>query len=76
MKKAKIDSSGFAAATKARAEADAIANNLKKNFATDLKNENITTVDTGGDAAMVTDTETARRKKVAGGLASQLGISV
>lgn len=76
MKRAKIDNSGMAAAEKARAEAQAVANNLQKNFATDLKNENLTTVTAGGDAAMAPETETTRRKRVAGGLSSQLGISV
>lgn len=75
MKRAKIDNSGAEAAAKAQAEAQAIANNLQKNFATDLKNENLTTATAGGDAAAV-ETETARRKRTAGGLSSQLGISV
>lgn len=75
MKTAKVDNSGAEAAARATAEAQAVANNLQKNFATDLKNANLTQVNAGGDANSVMQTETARRKKVQGGLASQLGIN-
>ena len=75
MKSPKVDNSGAEAAAKAQAEAQAVANNLQKNFATDLKNANLTQVNAGGDANSVVQTETARRKKVQGGLASQLGIN-
>ena len=75
MKSPKVDNSGAEAAAKAQAEAQAVANNLQKNFATDLKNENLTQVAAGGDAAVATQTETIRRKKIGGGLSSQLGIA-
>ena len=74
----KVDNSGAEAAARATAEAQTVANNLQRNFATDLRSENLANIDAGGDAAAATGTgtETSRRKKAGGGLASQLGISI
>ena len=76
MKKPKIDTSGTERAQRAIAEAQAAANNLQKNFQTDLTTENLTQVTPGAGAeAGVTD-EAPRRKRRSGGLSSQLGINV
>ena len=74
MKTPKIDTSGTERAQRAIADAQAAANNLQKNFQTDLKAENLTQV-TPGAEAVVTD-EAPKRKRQSGGLSSQLGISV
>ena len=76
MKTPKIDTSGTERAQRAIAEAQAAANNLQKNFQTDLKTENLTQVAPGAGAeAGVTD-EVPKRKRRSGGLSSQLGINV
>ena len=76
MKTPKIDNSGTERAQRAVAEAQAAANNLQKNFQTDLKTENLTQVTPGAGAeAGVTD-EAPKRKRRSGGLSSQLGINV
>lgn len=77
MKSPKIDNSGAEAAQRAAAEAQRQANNLQKNFQTDLKTENIAQVLPGVDAS--TDDamgSTVKRRRQTGGLASQLGINV
>jgi hypothetical protein len=78
MKKQKIDTSGTEMAQRAIAEAQERANNLQRNFAADLKTENLTNVDTGGSAEeldVLDDTKKRRRAPAKGGLSSQLGIS-
>lgn len=75
MKKQKIDTSGTEAAQRAIAEANAQAMNLQKNFQTDLKAENLTQVVAGGAAEELgVETGTAKRRRSAGGLSSQLGV--
>ena len=78
MKGPKIDTSGQEAAARAAAEAQAAANNLQKNFATDLKTENLGQVVAGGgaEAAAETSTTGVRRKRQGAALSSQLGINV
>ena len=77
MKRPKIDTSGTDAANRAIAEAQAVANNLSKNFQADLANENLTTVTAGGGAASVdTSDEAVRKRRSATGLSSQLGLDV
>lgn len=78
MKSPKIDTSGQEAAARAAAEAQAAANNLQKNFATDLKTENLGQVVAGGGAEAATETSTTglRRKRQSASLSSQLGINV
>lgn len=78
MKSPKIDTSGQAAAARAAAEAQAAANNLQKNFATDLKTENLGQVIAGGgaEAAAADVTTGLRRKRQSTALSSQLGINV
>ena len=78
MKSPKVDTSGQERAAKAAADAQAAANNLQANFATDLKTENLGQVVAGGTADQM-DTSignTMKRKKPQGSLASQLGINV
>ena len=78
MKTPKIDTSGTERAQRAIAEAQAAANNLQKNFQTDLKTENLTQVTPGAGAgaeAVGTD-EAPKRKRRSGGLSSQLGINL
>lgn len=75
----KIDTSGQEAASRAAAEAQAAANNLQKNFATDLKTENLGQVVAGGGAeaaAAETASTGLRRKRQSASLSSQLGINV
>lgn len=74
----KIDTSGQEAAARAAAEAQAAANNLQKNFATDLKTENLGQVVAGGgaEAAAETSSTGVRRKRQSASLSSQLGINV
>ena len=76
MKSPKIDTSGTERAQRAIAEAQAAANNLQKNFQTDLKTENLTQVTPGAGADAVSTDETPRRKRQGSGLSSQLGINV
>lgn len=76
MKKQKIDTSGTERAQQAIAAAQAAATNLQKNFAADLKTENITQVAPGGTAEAQAPTSAMRKKRPTGGLASQLGINV
>ena len=77
MKSPKIDTSGQEAAARAAAEAQAAANNLQKNFATDLKTENLGQVVAGGGAEAAETTSTGlRRKRQSTSLSSQLGINV
>ncbi len=76
MKRPKVDTSGTEAAQKAVAEAQAAANNLNKNFKTDLQTENISNVVAGGSADLVgTEASTTRKRRQSGGLSSSLGIS-
>ena len=75
MKTPKIDTSGTERAQKAVAEAQTAANNLQKNFQTDLKTENLTQVTPGAGLTGVTD-EAPKRKRQSGGLSSQLGINL
>ena len=75
--KVKIDTSGTERAQRAIAEAQAAANNLQKNFQTDLKTENLTQVTPGASAeAVVSTDETPKRKRTGSGLSSQLGINL
>ena len=77
MKTPKMDTSGTERAQRAIAEAQAAANNLQKNFQTDLKTENMTQVTPGAGAEAVTTDEALKRKrKSGGGLSSQLGIDI
>ena len=77
MKSPKIDTSGQEAAARAASEAQAAANNLQKNFATDLKNENLSQVVAGGGAESAAGVTTGvRRKRQSTALSSQLGINV
>ena len=77
MKRPKIDTSGTEAAQKATADAQTAANNLQKNFSTDLTTENIPQVVAGGSAAAAGDASvgTSRRRRPGGGLSTQLGIN-
>ena len=76
MKTPKIDTSGTERAQRAIAEAQAAANNLQKNFQTDLKTENLTQVTPGAGAEVGVTDEAPKRKRRSGGLSSQLGINV
>ena len=76
MKTPKIDTSGTERAQRAIAEAQAAANNLQKNFQTDLKTENMTQVVAGGGAEVAGDESSPKRRRRGSGLSSQLGISV
>ena len=76
MKTPKIDTSGTERAQRAIAEAQAAANNLQKNFQTDLKTENLTKVTPGASADVVSTDETPKRKRTRSGLSSQLGIDI
>ena len=76
MKKPKIDTSGTERAQRAIAEAQTAANNLQKNFQTDLATENLTQVTPGTGAEAVGTDEAPKRKRRSGGLSSQLGINV
>lgn len=76
MKSPKIDTSGVERAQRAIAEAQAAANNLQKNFQTDLKTENLTQVTPGAGADSVSTDETPKRRRKGSGLSSQLGINV
>ena len=76
MKTPKIDTSGTERAQRAVAEAQAAANNLQKNFQTDLKTENMTQVVAGGGAEAAIPESSPKRRRQGGGLASQLGINV
>ena len=76
MKKPKIDTSGTERAQRAIAEAQAAANNLQKNFQTDLKTENLTQVTPGASADDVVVETTPKRKRQGSGLSSQLGINL
>lgn len=78
MKSPKVDNSGQQAAAEATARAQEAANSLKQNFATDLSNENLTSVIAGGSAASSDTAQgTGPRKRKAGtGLASALGVNV
>ncbi len=75
MRTPKIDTSGTERAQRAIAEAQAAANNLQKNFQTDLKTENMTQVVAGGGAEATPESSPKRRRR-GGGLSSQLGIDV
>ena len=76
MKSPKIDTSGTERAQLAIAEAQAAANNLQKNFQTDLNTENMTQVVAGGGAGAATPDSPQKRRRNGGGLSSQLGINV
>ena len=76
MKSPKIDTSGTERAQRAVAEAQAAANNLQKNFQTDLNTENLTQVTPGAGAEAVVTDEAPKRKRRSSGLSSQLGIDV
>ncbi len=76
MKRPNVDTSGTEAASKAVAEAQAAANNLNKNFKTDLSTENLSTVVAGGSADLTgTEATTTRKRRQGGGLSSALGIN-
>ncbi len=69
-----------AAEAQARAEASRVAaeqatQNMKANFATDLKQENVGTVVSGGTADALSSEDLLKKKKSAA-LSSQLGINV
>ena len=76
MKPPKIDTSGTERAQRAIAEAQTAANNLQKNFQTDLKTENMTQVVAGGGAEVAGDESSPKRRRKGSGLSSQLGIDV
>lgn len=76
MKTPKIDTSGTERAQRAVAEAQAAANNLQKNFQTDLNTENLTQVTPGAGAEAVVTDEAPKRKRRSSGLSSQLGLDV
>ena len=76
MKTPRIDTSGTERAQRAIAEAQAAANNLQKNFQTDLKTENMTQVVAGGGAEVAGDESSPKRRRKGSGLSSQLGIDV
>ena len=76
MKTPKIDTSGTERAQRAIAEAQTAANNLQKNFQTDLKTENMTQVVAGGGAEVAGDESSPKRRRKGSGLSSQLGIDV
>ena len=76
MKTPKIDNSGTERAQRAIAEAQTAANNLQKNFQTDLSTENLTQVTPGTGAEVGVTDEAPKRKRRSGGLSSQLGIDV
>ena len=76
MKSPKIDTSGTERAQRAIAESQAAANNLQKNFQTDLSTENMTQVVAGGGAEAAIPESPQKRRRQGGGLASQLGINV
>ena len=76
MKTPKIDTSGTERAQRAIAEAQTAANNLQKNFQTDLKTENMTQVVAGAGAEVAGDESSPKRRRKGGGLSSQLGIDV
>lgn len=76
MKSPSVDTSGTERAQRAIAEAQTAANNLQKNFQTDLKTENLTQVTPGASADVVDTESSVRRRKNASGLSSQLGINV
>lgn len=76
MKTPKIDTSGTERAQRAVAEAQAAANNLQKNFQTDLKTENMTQVVAGDGYAELSSPESSPKRRRQGGLSSQLGINV
>lgn len=76
MKSPKIDTSGTERAQRAVAEAQAAANNLQKNFQTDLKTENMTQVVAGDGYAELSNPGSTSKRRRQGGLASQLGINV
>lgn len=77
MKTPKVDNTGVAQANAAVAEAQAAANNLQKNFATDLNTENVASVVAGGTAEATGTASSGQRRRPKGqGLSSQLGINV
>lgn len=77
MKTPKVDNTGVAQANAAVAEAQAAANNLQKNFATDLNTENVASVVAGGSAEGASTASSGQRRRPKGqGLSSQLGINV
>ena len=76
MKKPKIDTSGTEKAQRAIAESQDAANNLQKNFQTDLSTENLAQVVAGGGAEAATPDSPPKRRRQGGGLSSQLGIDV
>lgn len=78
MKSPKVDNSGQEAALAAQAKAQEAANNLSKNFSTNLQNENLATVVPGGSAAAAdaAGIGSQRKRKMGTGLSSQLGIDV
>jgi hypothetical protein len=76
MKTPKVDTSGTEQAQKAIAEAQAAASNLQKNFATDLKADNVAQVTAAGTADDAAPISGTRKRKPSSGLASQLGVNV
>ena len=79
MKSPKIDDGGAAArAEESRVKAEQASQNLKKNFAQDLTQENIGQVIAGGSAAAVdagTMVDSSLRKKQKQNLSTSLGIN-
>lgn len=76
MKKVKVDNTGVAQANEAIAQAQTAAQNLSKNFAADLKTENVAQVTPGAGAEDVAAVQGTRKKRPTAGLASQLGVNV
>lgn len=76
MRSPRIDTSGTERAQRAISEAQAAANNLQKNFQTDLKTENLAQVKPGAGADVGSTDETPKRKRTRSGLSSQLGIDI
>lgn len=76
MKAPKVDTSGTEKAQKAIADAQAAASNLQKNFAADLKTDNVAQVTPGGSAEVAAPSGAKRKRNAVTGLASQLGINV
>ena len=67
-----------ARAERSRMEAETATQNMKANFATDLKQENIGAVVAGGtaDAAVSTNDLLKKKKSASGGMANSLGLNV
>jgi hypothetical protein len=74
---AKKAADATARAEASRLESEAAQQNMKANFATDLKQENIGTVIAGGTADVAAETSDLLKKKNQGtGLSSSLGLKL